>query len=138
MSNSELINVQRARELVEAIQDPASRALIALLVESVVEFHSADSTQLRGSFDLAFLVNVLEEISVDISGLLQGTVPIEYWFEDYPSPTPFDEASDFGPTGFRQQAAFNYAALYPDKKVQATLLTLTTSGQYEATALLPE
>jgi|SRR5579863_2362046 len=125
VQDTTLLNEPIARDRVAAIPDTRSRALVSSILDETVEFYRTDVTQLRGRFDLAFFVNVLSEQASDISGLIRGTVPVEYWFEDYPRPMPVTELADPGPV-LRSQEAFNYAALHHDPRVQAALLGLTS------------
>ena len=114
------------------IREAEARDLIA---GALVEFHKADPTQLRGAFHLVFFVHVLEELIDDVSGLLRGTIPVEYWFDDYPKPMPVDEATDRGPTSRRHGQAFNYAARL-DEPVRAALLNLTARADLKPAMLL--
>jgi hypothetical protein len=118
-----MLNESVALEHVGAIRDAPSRELVSQILKDTLEFYRADVTRLVGTFDLGFFVNVLIEQASDISGLIKGTVPVEYWFEDYPRPMPIRELDDPGPM-IRSQEAFNYAALHGDVRVQAALLGL--------------
>jgi hypothetical protein len=137
MLDPSLIEEARAKDAIAEIEDSAVRVPISLLVESLVAFYQAQPARLRRSFDLLFFVNVLKERIDDISGLLRGTVPVEYWFDDYPKPEIEDEASDSSPTGLRQRQAFNYAARHPDGQVQAALLGLTARANLKQALLMP-
>ncbi len=137
MQNSSLIRESQAKELIAGIEDSSVRIPIDLMVASLVDFYRADPAQLRGAFDLVFFVNVLKERIDDVSGLLRGTIPVEYWFEDYPKPMPVDEANDSGPTGVRFRKAYNYAANLDDELVQAALLGLTARANLKQALLLP-
>lgn len=137
MPNSNLIREAQAEEALAGIEDPVTRLPINLLTESLVKYYRAEPTRLQGSFDLLFFVNVLKERIEDISGLLRGSTPVEYWFDDYPQPVPVDEAYDTSPTGLRQGQAFNYAANQGDPRLQAALLGLTARANLKQALLLP-
>jgi hypothetical protein len=125
-----------ARELIASIEDPSVRVPIGLIVDSLVEFYGTDPTQLHGAFDLVFFVHVLEERIDDVSGLLRGTVSLDYW--GYPPElTPVEEAADRGPTGLRYRQAYNYAARLDDEFVRAALLSLANRADVKQTLLLP-
>jgi hypothetical protein len=120
-----MLNESVALERIASIRDVGTRTLVSRILEDTAEFYGADITRLRGSFDLAFFVSALIEQSSDISGLINGSIPVEYWFEDYPRPIPVRAVDDPGPT-IRSQEAFNYAALHDDPRIQAALLGLMT------------
>ena len=134
--SASIIREAPARELIAAIEDPSVRIPIGVLVDSLVDFYRADPTQLHGAFDLVFFVHVLEERIDDVSGLLQGTIPVEDWFDDYPKPVPVDEGTDSGPTGLRQRQAFIYVAKL-DEPLRAALLNLTARANLKQVLLLP-
>jgi hypothetical protein len=137
---SSLIRETQARELIGGIEDPSVRIPIGLIVDSLLEFYRADPAQLRGAFDLVFFVHVLEERIDDVSGLLRGTVSLDYWGYP-PEPMPVDEATDSGPTSLRSSLrygqAYNYAARLDDEVVQAALSGLTRHADLKQTLLLP-
>lgn len=137
MPNSYLIGEAKAEELIAAIEDPARRLPIRLLTKSLVNYYEEQPNELQGSFDLVFFVNVLKETIGEISGLLRGTTPVEYWFPDYPRASAVDEAHDTSPTGLRPRQAFNFSARHSDAQVQAALLTLIARANVKQTLLLP-
>jgi hypothetical protein len=137
MAKSNLIREAQAEEVIAGIEDPATRLRIKLLTDSLVDYYRKEPTRLQGSFDLMFFVNVLRERIDDISGLLRGSTPVEYWFDDYPQPVPVDEACDTSPTGLRQGQAFNYAANHGDPRLQAALLGLTARANLKQALLSP-
>jgi hypothetical protein len=137
MSDSNMINEAQAEEVIAGIEDPAMRIPISLLTKSLLEYYSEHPTQLDGFFDLQFFVHALMEVIEEISGLVRGTTPVEYWFPDYPHPVAVDEARDYGPTGLRQGQAFNFAANQRDERVQAALLTLKSRADLKQSLLLP-
>jgi hypothetical protein len=131
-----MIREAPARELIASIEDPSVRVPIGLIVDSLVEFYGTDPTQLHGAFDLVFFVHVLEERIDDVSGLLRGTVSLDYW--GYPPELmPVEEAADRGPTGLRYRQAYNYAARLDDEFVRAALLSLANRADVKQTLLLP-
>jgi len=137
MRNSGLIGEGEAKEAIAEIEEPTVRIPLSILAQSLVDFYEDDPTRLMGSFDVMFFVDVLRERIDDISGLVRGIIPVEYWFDNYPHPVPVDMSHDESSTGLRQKQAFNYAARHHEARVQAALLGLITRADLKQTLLMP-
>jgi hypothetical protein len=129
MPESLLVEQQRANELILGIDDPILREAASLLFDGVMQYHNADRSRLRGSFDLAFLAEIVEYDIANMAKLLHKAVPWGYWEEpgtlpDRPEPRPVDPSAENGPIWLRIGQAENYCWLHKDRWVGEILFRL--------------
>jgi hypothetical protein len=119
----DLINAERAANLIAEVEDPRSRNTIHLLIDSVKQFFAEQPSQLRSPFDLAFFVEVLKDRIEYVRGMTTGTIqPIEWPELDSPSTYPvLDPATDANASGIREIQAHNYVVASNDRKLRNTL-----------------
>src|SRR6266511_3924356 len=96
-----LVNKDTALTFIERIQDIKARCAIRLLIEAVEQLFRANPTELMSPFDLAFFVQILNEMIAYIGGVLDGSREVVYMFDDYPWPLEVDPARDVVDTGIR-------------------------------------
>jgi len=125
--HASMINLDRANALIEEIEDEQNRLAIRLLMEGVKQFYEDHPGDLKSPFDAAFFVQILGEIIVAIRSDLDGSIPIEYWFDDYPFEVSVDDPeNDVSKDGLRGKQANNYAVRCTHRRIQSVLLRVST------------
>ena len=129
----DLVNAERAANLIAEVQDPRSRSTIQLLIDSVKQFFAEQPSQFRSPFDLAFFVEVLKDRIEYVRGMTNGTMqPIEWPELDSPRTYPaLDQATDADASGIRKIQAHNYVVACNDRKLRNTLCLRKTALQGE-------
>ena len=123
----DLVNAERAANLIAEVQDPRSRSSIQLPIDSVKQFFAEQPSQLRSPFDLAFFVEVSKDRIEYVRGMMNGTIEPIDWVEPGESSRTypvFHPTSDAEASGIRRRQAYNYAAVWTDPELQGTLWCL--------------